>query len=121
MATLNDQTTHLSQLMGQKLGVGGKGLSARTRRAGRALPIHVRRAVDELSQAEAAAGHPKLSQQVDPKALDRAYQTATEWLEPIDRPAKRRAAVMDWVAGTAFNLVVIAAAVFAILVWRGLL
>ena len=121
MATLNDQTTHLSQLMGQKLGVGGKGLSARTRRAGRALPAKVRRAADALSEAEAAAGHPKLAQQADPAALDQAYRTATEWLEPIDRPAKRRAAVMDWIAGTAFNFLLIGLAVLAVLLWRGLL
>lgn len=121
MASLDDQTAHVSKLLGRKLGVGGKGLSTRARRAGRAMPGKVRDAVDELSQAEAAAGHPKLAQQADPKALDQAYRTAAEWLEPIDRSARRRGAVMDWVARMAFNVLLIAALVVGVLLWRGLL
>jgi hypothetical protein len=109
----------VSELLGQKLGVRGRTLEDRLRRAGRRLPKKIQREAKVLVDAAALEGHPKLARQVDPQKAENAKRACVTWLETIDPAAKRRAAIWNFLAVNAAGILIAAAAVVVVLRWRG--
>lgn len=111
----------LAHLMGQKLGVSGRALGKATRRAGRALPRWVRRDLAFLRDQEALAAHPKLRMQIDTDEVSKAARRVTRHLDAID-PAERAKDRWLGIAGVvAFNFLLLAGLVIAVLAWRGVI
>lgn len=119
--TPTDHADMLSDLIGQRLGFGGDTLSDRVAKAGRKIPKHVRRDLMTVAEAADLTTHPKLSRQIDNKALTRAAERATTWLMTYDRAGRRRDAALDLLAAIVFNLVLVAAIVIAVMLWRNLI
>ncbi len=118
---VHDKSAALSKAFGKQLGVSGATLSDRLGRAGRTVPKSVRREARALIEAEAMLAHPKLRRQVDPKKLDRAYRVSSSWLGGVDRGARRTDRVLGLIAVNLVNLGLLAAAVTAFAMWRGLI
>ncbi len=116
---LQGRANRLETLMQEKLGVRGKTLAKRLARAGRRLPRRVQRAGRVITDAQAAAGHPKLARLHDPKALDAAFSEITAHLRQIDPADRRKGVVLGVAGGLVFNLILLFAAIAALLYWQG--
>lgn len=114
-----ENADRLAQLIEEKLGVRGAGLEAKLTRAGRNLPKHIRADALMLVNAMTYEGHPKLSRQLDYDRLDRAFANAEHYLVNVDTGARQRGLALDWLAKTAFNLILLAVLLMALLRWRG--
>ena len=119
--TLQDRADQIAALMEEKRGLGGKGLAAKVRRAGRSLPRWVRREVARLLEASELEAHPKLSRQADHARALRGAQNVQKWLEQQNPWDRRKAWAIGFAATNLFNLLFIAAVVIVVLVWRGFL
>ncbi len=111
----------LADLLHRKLGVGGRGLEARLRRARRRLPRHIRREVDLLAEAVRLQGNPQLARRNDPARLEAAFRAVESHLDGLDKWQRRKDAALSLLTVNAFNLLVVAALLVAVLRWRGLL
>ena len=103
----------------QKLGVRGKGLERKLRKAGRLLPRYIRREAARIVDAQRLTAHPKLMMQTDPSALDRAFKQCERWLKTIDPAKRRRDKILKFIGLNAFNMLVVTAAFITYLVWAG--
>lgn len=118
---LDRRAAELNIKMAEGLGTRGKTFEATIARAGRAIPKAVRRDFDVIVQARAIERHPKLSRQIDQAKVDAAIRKTAQWLDTLDRPARRRAAALDMLADIGFKVVIVAGLVLMVLVWRGFL
>lgn len=110
----------LSELLGERLGVRGRGIETRLARAGRKLPRRGRRAATEIAQASRRMAHPRLARLHDPARLDAAFNRLTAHLRRIDPAERRRQAVLSVLAVILVNLMLVGLGVWAVLRWRGL-
>lgn len=110
-------TEELSQLLRTRLGVRGKDLPTKLRRAGRLLPRPVRRAAWELVEKERLWPNPKLRRQIDPAAVEAAARRVRTHLESIDAAERRRSYWIGVLTPLAFNFLLILAGVTTFLVW----
>ena len=118
---LQSQAERLAHLLEERLGVRGKGLEAKVQRAGRRLPKYIRGEAAALLKAMELEGHPQLSQQIDHDRITRAYKDIERYLQAIDPWARRRGILLNWLAGQAFNLLILIVLVVVVLRWRGFL
>ena len=118
---LDARLDQLAVLMEERLGVRGDGFEEKLARAGRMLPRRLRREGALLVEARAMAGHPKLGRQVDTRRLNKAARALERHLERVDGTQRRITLVINWLAGNAFNLLLVAVLVVAVLAWRGLM
>ncbi|MDJ0628392.1 MAG: hypothetical protein QNJ44_09050 [Rhodobacter sp.] len=102
--TISARSERLAKLMEDRLGIGGRGLEAKLRKAGRRLPKWVQRSAAQLVEAERKLGHPKLAMQIDPAGLDRAYQQCERYLKDIDPMDRHKDRVLGFLAVNAVNL-----------------
>ncbi|MGO4913869.1 hypothetical protein [Pseudogemmobacter sp. W21_MBD1_M6] len=123
MATqmVQEQAEHISALLRDKLGMRGKDLEARLRKAGRLVPRRVRSDALFLAQASKLAANPKLVKMIDPARANAAYDACVRHFEAIDVAARRRNQFLNWLGGIAFMVLVLFAAIITVLVWRGFL
>lgn len=112
--------TSLEALMEKKMGVGGRGLPAKLRRAGRRLPKQVRRDAQMIAEALPLAQSPKLAKQIDLPRLEVAERRVAAFLRAYDRADRRKGAVLGVLGSLSFNLLALGGIVIALLVWRGL-
>ncbi len=105
--------------MEERLGVRGRTLEAKLRRAGRMVPRWVQRNAFQLVEAERLTAHPKLMRQVDPAGLDVAYSKVETWLKTVDPAERRKDKILGLLAVNAFNLIVVATGFVAWLAWSG--
>lgn len=112
-----------TSLKGLKTTFGGKPetLEAGLKRAGRRLPSRARKAGAMIVAAQAQAGHPKLQQQLDGKALEKAFDRLDEGIGSVDAGELRKRWWLGMLAAAAFNLLVVFAVFVAVARWRGLL
>jgi len=110
----------LSELLGERLGVRGRGAETRLARAGRKLPRRGRRAAAEIVQTSRRMAHPRLARLHDPARLDAAFDSLTAHLRRIDPAERRRQAVLSVLAVILVNLMIVGLGVWAVLHWRGL-
>jgi hypothetical protein len=119
--TLDRQASQLAEQIRDSFGARGRTMEERAARAGRALPRHVRRDIDVLSEARALEDNPKLARQVDMTKVDKAYKGASTWLGTVDRSARRKTVVLNTVTEIAFRLFIVAVLFLAVLIWRDLI
>lgn len=110
-----DKTEELAHLLQDRLGIRGKTFSIRLRRAGRLLPRFVRRAGEEVAQAETMMIHPRLAVHVDADRFNRAAGILGDHLKEIDPKERRKTRILHLLASIVFNLALLGIAVYAIL------
>jgi hypothetical protein len=116
-----EQADQIAALLQDRLGIRGKGLAAKLRRAGRLLPRHVRRQAEVLVQAVQMQASPKMARMVDGEAAQKAYQDCENYLSGIDAWDRRKGRIIGILSTSALNLLAVAALVVVVLVWRGFL
>ncbi|WP_306153795.1 hypothetical protein [Roseovarius sp. MMSF_3281] len=109
------KTAELAQLLQDRLGIRGKGFSAKLRRAGRDLPRFARRAGAEVAQAEVMMTHPRLAALVDADRFNRAATVLGDHLKGIDPKERRKTMLLHRIASIVLNLTLLGLAVYAVL------
>ncbi|EPX80899.1 hypothetical protein thalar_01121 [Litoreibacter arenae DSM 19593] len=109
----------ISALLREKLGIRGPSLEAQTRRAGRTLPRHVRRAALALADAERMAQAPTMRLRLDPGQVSAAYDTCLRYLEGVDEKALKSKAFFGFASTVIVQIVVVAGVAITVLRWRG--
>ncbi len=109
----------LEEQLHDKLGLRGKTLRSRLRRAGRLLPRRLRAEGGYLVEAQKKLEHPRLATQVDPGRVSRAFDAFDQHLKGIDPADRRRSRLVHWLAGLVFNLLILGALVLLVLRWQG--
>lgn len=108
-----------AELMRQRLGASAGDLPGALRQRGRRLPRPVRRAAQELAEAAALAGHPRLRQRLDRKRAEQAGARVLSYLEPLGRAERRRRLALSMLGSVAFGLLGTLALLLGLLFWRG--
>lgn len=111
----------VTSLMRERLGARGDSLEQTLRQRGRRLPRKVRRAAEELAEAETLAAHPRLRQMLDEAQIERSGRMVLNYLRPLGAGERRRRLLLSIAASMSFALLATAAGVIAVLVWRGFL
>ncbi len=117
--TIQQMADRVAQLMEERLGLGGKGLAAKMKRAGRLLPRKVRDAGRVLAVAAQKAQNPKLLGQIDMGEVTEAYDVCLKHLIEIDPVSRRRDLFAGMVSSVGFGVLVLAIAIAGFLAWRG--
>lgn len=117
----DEQAEAVSDLLRARLGVRGRSLRIRLRRAGRRLPKPARAAGDRIVAAQAMAENPRLWPLVGLSGIQEAFTTLRASLERIDPKDRRRGALLGLTGAMVFNLMLAGALVIGLLVWRGLI
>ncbi|KPQ07837.1 MAG: hypothetical protein HLUCCA12_05375 [Rhodobacteraceae bacterium HLUCCA12] len=118
---IEDLARQVTGLMRRRLGARGQTLEAALRQRGRHLPRNVRRAADDLAQAEAMAGHPRLRRRLDDASLRRSGRVVLDYLRPLGAAERRWQFLLSVAGSIAFALLVTGVGLIAVLVWRGYL
>ena len=98
--TIHQMADRVAQLLEERLGLGGRDLSAKLKRAGRMLPKKVRDSGKVLAAAAHKAQNPKL-------------------LIAIDPVGRRRDLFAGMVGSVGLGVLVLAVALLGFLAWRG--
>ncbi len=98
--TIQQMAERVASLMEERLGVRGKGLSAKMRRGGRLLPRKVRAAATELADLADKAANPKLLVQIDQARVAACYDICVKHLSGLNRSAR----LMGYIVGVAATL-----------------
>jgi hypothetical protein len=117
--TIQQMADRVAQLLEERLGLGGKGLSAKMKRAGRLLPRKVRDAGKQLATAAHKAQNPKLLGQIDMGEVTEAYDVCLKHLIAIDPVDRRRSLLAGMIGSVGFGVLVLAVAIAGFLAWRG--
>lgn len=117
--TVDQLVERIYGLLGEKLGVTGRTLEARVRRAGRVLPRFVRQAAKELVSADQMSRAPKMLLRIDSGQVSAAYATCLKHLEAIDQNGLRSQARFSLAATIIVQICLVAAVLLTVLRWRG--
>ena len=119
--TYDERANHISNLIETHLGIRGKSLSAKLRRAGRLLPRDLHRHAEILVDAVAYQASPKLARRVDNDRVLKSYEACEKYLTGIDIWDRRKGKAISFLSTGAFNLLAVAGLLVAFLIWRGFL
>lgn len=111
----------VAQLMEDRLHIRGKDLQAKLRYARGRMPRRVQAEAAVLAKAVETALNPKLMMRLDHDRIASAYDTCVRYLGNVGGWDRRRAAAMNIGGSIAFQLLVVAGLLFAVLTWRGYL
>jgi hypothetical protein len=117
---LQARADKVAELIEARLDVRGAGLEGKLARAGRRLPGHLRRELGYVVEAMRMKASPRLARQIDWARIDRACTEAERYLRGVDPWERRRGIAVNWLAGNAFNLLIVVALTAAVIAWRGL-
>ena len=117
--TIQQMADRVSALLEQKLGVRGRTLDERIRKARWRLPRAIRAEARFLETAAAQAQHPKLRVQIDEGRVARAHDACVRFLQSVDRAARRRAMLLGMASSVAFSIFSVGVLVLVVLYWRG--
>jgi hypothetical protein len=117
--TYEERADHIAELLESQLGVRGKSLDAKLRKAGRLLPRDIRRHGEKIVEAVSLQGSPKLARMVDEKSTVSAYDAIEKYLSSIDAWDRRKGNALGFLTTNAFNLLVVTALLIIVLRWRG--
>ncbi|MEZ5911544.1 MAG: hypothetical protein R3D84_04335 [Paracoccaceae bacterium] len=104
-----------------QLGIRGKGLQTKLRRAGRLLPRRIRREGALLVENLARGGNPRLMKQVDLARCTAARDACLDHLRGIDTARRRMNRIVGTTASLLFILIAVGGVTVAVLRWRGFL
>jgi hypothetical protein len=117
--TIHQMADRVAQLLEERLGLGGRDLSAKLKRAGRMLPKKVRDSGKVLAAAAHKAQNPKLLGQIDMGDVTEAYEVCVKHLIAIDPVGRRRDLFAGMVGSVGLGVLVLAVALLGFLAWRG--
>jgi hypothetical protein len=117
--TIQQMADRVAQLLEERLGLGGRDLSAKLKRAGRTLPRKVRDGGKLLVVASQKAQNPKLLGQIDMGEVTDAYDVCVRHLAAIDPVGRRRDLFAGMVGSVGFGILVLVIAIMVLLAWRG--
>jgi hypothetical protein len=117
--TIQQMADRVAQLLEERLGLGGKGLAAKMKRAGRMLPRKVREAGKQLAVSAQKAQNPKLLGQIDMGDVTEAYDVCLKHLIAIDPVDRKRGYLAGMIGSVAFGVLVLFIAIAVFLSWRG--
>jgi hypothetical protein len=117
--TIQQMADRVAQLLEERLGLGGKGLAAKLKRAGRLLPRKVRDAGKQLAVSAQKAQNPKLLGQIDMGDVTEAYDVCLKHLIAIDPIDRKRGYLAGMIGSVAFGVLVLMIAIAVFLSWRG--
>ncbi len=92
--------------MQKKFNYGNKDLATMMRKAGRRMPRRAHRAADRILSMQQIAAHPRLSRQLDYRALKPAFRVMARAVRDYDPAARRIALRRDIGVTLAFGLFV---------------
>lgn len=119
--SVQETAQRISAQLEERLGVGGRDLPQKLRRAGRLLPGHVRKDIQRITDAQSMAENPRLMRQVDLPRIEAAERRVLAHLKTIDRADRRKGAFLGLMGSLSFNLIAVFALLIILLVWQGLL
>lgn len=111
---------NIARLMEERLGVGGRGLPAKLRRAGRLLPRGRKRDAQAVADALPMADSPRLAKRIDHAQLEAAARRVAAYLEGIDPRKRRIDMALRILGGIAMGLLAATALFVGALVWKQL-
>lgn len=121
VTTVQQMADRVAGLMETRLRVPGKGLREKLRRGGRRLPRKIRREAEYLAEVSELALHPKVQMMLDEVRIAAAYDTCVRYLNPLGAADRFKSALVGVGGSIAFALLVVAAGLIGVLVWRGLI
>lgn len=119
--TVQQMADRVAELMELRLKVRGRGLAAKLRRGGRALPRRVRAEALYLAEAAEKAQVPKLLLQLDHQRIATAYDACVRHLAPLGRAGRLRGYLLNLAANLGLILLATLALIVTVLVLRGYL
>jgi hypothetical protein len=108
-------------LIEKRLRIKGATLEQSLARAGRLLPKWAQREGRYLTEAQQVMHHPKLHLMIDEAQVKAAHHRLVEHLKSIDPLERRKTRVLGKLGVVSFNLILVAVALIAWLIWRGFL
>jgi hypothetical protein len=117
--TIQQMADRVAQLLEERLGLSGRDLSAKLKRAGRTLPRKVRDGGKLLVAASHKAQNPKLLGQIDMGEVANAYDICVRHLVAIDPVVRRRNIFAGMVGSVGFGILALVILVMILLAWRG--
>lgn len=117
--TIQQMADRVAQLLEERLGLGGKGLASKMKRAGRTLPRKVRDAGKLLAASAQKAQNPKLLGQIDMGEVTEAYDVCLKHLIAIDPVDRKRDLFAGMIGSVGFGVLALVIAIAALLAWRG--
>lgn len=112
--TIQQMADRVAGMLEERLGVRGKDLKTKARKAGRLVPRRVRDALSELADLAERAQNPKLLVQIDQARVAECYDICQKHLATL-RPGGRRLISLAGVAASvAFGLLVLGLVVLAV-------
>lgn len=114
-----DMAAQVAGEMGRKLGIRGRDLEAKLRRSRGVLPGHLRAEAMILADAARKGRDPRLQAQIDLGRVSRAHLQCMAWLRSINPRERRWHRVLDWAAGLAFQLLLLAVLLVGLTRWIG--
>ena len=117
--TIQQMADRVAQLLEERLGLGGKGLAAKMKRAGRSLPRKVRDAGKLLASSAQKAQNPKLLGQIDMGEVTEAYDVCLKHLIAVDPVGRKRDYLASILGSVGFGVLILAIAVALFLASRG--
>ena len=115
----------VAQLMAQRFGGARRGtqpdLGTMLRRRGGALPRRHRKAAERLAALQQKARVPRVARQIDTAPAMRDHAELVRYLRPLGAGRRWTNSATNIAAAVMFGLMILAAAVLWVLVWRGFL
>lgn len=118
---ITEMSAQISRLLAVRLGAKGADLEARVASRARALPRKVRKAARVLAEAERKAHIPKIARQLDTRAIEVAYATCRNYLEPLGAGDRLRAAALNLGSSIAFIVLVVGGTLLVAMLWSGMI
>lgn len=121
MVAVHQMVERVSQLLEEKLGLGGRDMATKLRRGSRLLPRKVRDAAGRLARADEKAKNPKLRSQIDMGRVAQDYDICVRHLSAIDTVSRRRGAFMSMVESVGIGILIFGIGAIGLAWWLGYL